>query len=52
MNSVMSAIENTITIYMFNSGLDGKILYDVRGNGEKVVMKKKEQECVIFYKEE
>ena len=48
MNSVMSAIENTISISLFNRGLAGKIFSDVRRTGAKVVMKNNAPECVLL----
>lgn len=52
MNSVISAIENTISISLFNRGLAGKIFSDVRRTGAKVVMKKNAPECVLLSPEE
>lgn len=52
MNSVMSAIENTISISLFNRGLAGKIFSDVRRTGAKVVMKNNVPECVLLSPEE
>ena len=52
MNSVMSAIENTISISLFNRGLAGKIFSDVRRTGAKVVMKNNAPECVLLSPEE
>ena len=39
MPSVMSAIQNTVSITQFNRGLAGKIFEDVKTTGAKVVMK-------------
>lgn len=52
MNSVMSAIENTISISLFNRGLAGKIFSDVRRTGAKVVMKNNAPECVLLSPED
>ena len=52
MNSVISAIENTISISLFNRGLAGKIFSDVRRTGAKVVMKNNAPECVLLSPEE
>ena len=45
MQSVVSAINNTVPISQFNRGLAGKIFSDVRKNGPKVVMKNNEAEA-------
>lgn len=52
MNSVMSAIQNTVSISLFNRGLAGKIFSDVRRTGAKVVMKNNIPECVLLSPEE
>ena len=52
MNSIRSAIENTISISMFNRGLAGKIFEDVKNHGAKVVMKNNTPECVLLSPEE
>lgn len=52
MHSVISAIENTISISLFNRGLAGKIFSDVRRTGAKVVMKNNMPECVLMSPEE
>lgn len=52
MNSVMSAIQNTISISLFNRGLAGKIFADVRRTGAKVVMKNNAPEVVILSPDE
>ncbi len=52
MTSVMSAIQNTISISLFNRGLAGKIFEDVKKNGAKVVMKNNTAECVLLSPEE
>ncbi|MDO4982951.1 MAG: type II toxin-antitoxin system Phd/YefM family antitoxin [Eubacteriales bacterium] len=52
MNSVISAIENTVSISLFNRGLAGKIFSDVRHTGAKVVMKNNMPECVLLSPEE
>lgn len=48
MSSIRSAIENTISISLFNRGLAGKIFDDVKNNGAKVVMKNNIPECVLL----
>lgn len=52
MNSVMSAIQNTISISLFNRGLAGKIFEDVKRTGAKVVMKNNAAECVLLSPDE
>ncbi|MBR5319178.1 MAG: type II toxin-antitoxin system Phd/YefM family antitoxin [Peptococcaceae bacterium] len=52
MNSIRGAIENTISISLFNRGLAGKIFEDVRRCGAKVVMKNNTAECVLMSPEE
>ena len=48
MNSIRSAIENTIPISLFNRGLAGKIFDEVKRYGAKVVMKNNTPECVLL----
>ena len=50
--NVRGAIEDTISISMFNRGLAGKIFEDVRHHGAKVVMKNNMPECVLLSPEE
>ena len=52
MQSVVSAITNTVPISQFNRGLAGQIFEDVRRNGAKVVMKNNAAECVLLSPEE
>ena len=52
MNSIRSAIENTIPISLFNRGLAGKILDEVKRCGAKVVMKNNAPECVLLSPDE
>ena len=52
MESVISAIRNTIPISLFNRGLAGKIFEDVKSSGAKVVMKNNVAECVLLSPEE
>ena len=52
MESVMSAIKNTVPISQFNRGLAGKIFEDVKQSGAKVVMKNNVAECVLISPEE
>ena len=48
MGTVMSAIQNTVPISVFNRGLAGKVFEDVRRSGAKVVMKNNAAECVLL----
>lgn len=50
--SVMSAINDTISISLFNRGLAGKVFEDVKRTGPKVVMKNNSPECVLLSPEE
>lgn len=52
MNSVLSAIQNTISISLFNRGLAGKIFEEVKRTGAKVVMKNNVAECVLMSPDE
>lgn len=52
MNSMRSAIENTISISLFNRGLAGKIFDEVKHSGAKVVMKNNAPECVLLSPDE
>lgn len=52
MNSVVSVIQNTISISLFNRGLAGKIFSEVRRTGAKVVMKNNAPEVVLLSPEE
>lgn len=52
MASVASAIENTVSISLFNRGLAGKIFSEVKACGAKVVMKNNTAECVLLSPEE
>lgn len=52
MQSVVSAINNTVPISQFNRGLAGKIFTDVKNNGPKVVMKNNDAEAVIISPEQ
>ncbi|MDR0924666.1 MAG: type II toxin-antitoxin system Phd/YefM family antitoxin [Hungatella sp.] len=52
MNSIRSAIENTVPISQFNRGLAGKIFDEVKNNGAKVVMKNNTAECVLLSPDE
>ena len=52
MESVVSAIRNTISISMFNRGLAGKVFEEVRQSGPKVVMKNNAAECVLMSPDE
>lgn len=46
--AVRSAIENTVSISLFNRGLAGKIFDEVKRCGAKVVMKNNAPECVLI----
>lgn len=48
MESVLSAIRNTVPISLFNRGYAGKIFEDVKSSGAKVVMKNNVAECVLL----
>lgn len=52
MESIMSAITNTVPISQFNRGLAGKIFEDVKQSGAKVVMKNNAAECVLLSPDE
>ena len=52
MNSIMGAIQNTVSISLFNRGLAGKIFSEVKQTGAKVVMKNNAAECVLLSPEE
>lgn len=48
LQSVVSAIKNTVPISQFNRGLAGKIFSEVKTTGPKVVMKNNEAEVVLL----
>ena len=48
MDSVISAITNTVPITQFNRGLAGKIFDEVKQCGAKVVMKNNVAECILI----
>ena len=50
--AVRSAIEDTISISLFNRGLAGKIFDEVKRCGAKVVMKNNTPECVLLSPDE
>ena len=52
MANITSAIQDTISISLFNRGLAGKIFDDVKQSGAKVVMKNNCAECVLMSPEE
>ena len=52
MSSIRGAIENTISISLFNRGLAGKIFDEVKHYGPKVVMKNNAAECVLLSPED
>lgn len=52
MSNVLSAINHTVSISLFNRGLAGKIFGDVKKTGAKVVMKNNTAECVLLSPDE
>lgn len=52
MANVLSAINRTLSISLFNRGLAGQIFSEVRRTGAKVVMKNNTAECVLLSPEE
>lgn len=52
MKQIRSAIENTVSISLFNKGLAGKIFDEVKLSGAKVVMKNNSAECVLLSPDE
>lgn len=52
MANVMSALQNTISISLFNKGQAGRIFNDVKKRGTQVVMKNNVPECVLMSPEE
>ena len=52
MSSIRSAIENTVSISLFNRGLAGKIFDEVKKHGAKVLMKNNKPECVMISQDE
>ncbi len=50
--NIISAIQNTVSISLFNRGLAGKIFQEVKHNGAKVVMKNNAPECVLLSPQE
>lgn len=52
MADLTSAIQNTVSISLFNRGLAGKVFQDVKKSGAKVVIKNNEPECVLISPEE
>lgn len=50
--SVMSAINDTISISLFNRGLAGQVFEEVKKTGPKVVIKNNTPECVLLSPEE
>lgn len=51
-DTIRGAIENTVSISLFNKGLAGRIFEDVKRYGAKVVMKNNSAECVLMSPEE
>lgn len=52
MQSVVSAITNTVPISQFNRGLAGQVFEEVKRSGAKVVMKNNIPECVLLSPDE
>ena len=52
MANVLSAINRTLSISLFNRGLAGQIFSEVKKTGAKVVMKNNTAECVLLSPEE
>ncbi|MBQ7674696.1 MAG: type II toxin-antitoxin system Phd/YefM family antitoxin [Alphaproteobacteria bacterium] len=52
MNSIVSAIKNTVSISLFNKGLAGKIFSELKTTGPKVVMKNNTAEAVLLSPDE
>jgi PHD/YefM family antitoxin component YafN of YafNO toxin-antitoxin module len=50
--NIITALENTVSISLFNRGLAGKIFSEVKQTGAKVVMKNNTPECVLLSPEE
>lgn len=50
--NLMTAIQNTVSISLFNRGLAGKIFQEVNTTGAKVVMKNNAPECVLLSPQE
>jgi len=48
MDAIRGAIENTVSISLFNKGLAGRIFEEVKRCGAKVVMKNNSAECVLM----
>ncbi|MBE6891053.1 MAG: type II toxin-antitoxin system Phd/YefM family antitoxin [Ruminococcaceae bacterium] len=48
MQNIASAINDTISISLFNRGMAGKIFEEVKKSGAKVVMKNNAAECVLL----
>ncbi len=46
--NIVSALENTVPISVFNRGLAGKIFSEVKQSGAKVVIKNNVPECVLL----
>ena len=52
MANVLSAVQNTVSITLFNRGQAGKIFNEVKKLGSRVVMKNNSPECVLMSPEE
>lgn len=52
MPNMTSAIQDTVSISLFNRGYAGKIFEEVKKTGAKVVMKNNAAECVLLSPDE
>ena len=52
MANVLSAVQNTVSITLFNRGQAGRIFSEVKKFGARVVMKNNAPECVLISPEE
>lgn len=52
MDAIRGAIENTVSISLFNKSLTDRIFEDVKPYGTKVVMKNNSAECILMSPEE
>ncbi len=52
MDTIRGAIENTVSISLFNNGYADRIFEEVKQCGAKVVMKNNAAECVLMSPEE
>ena len=52
MDAIRGAIENTVSISLFNKGLAGRIFEDVKRYGAKAVLKINGAQCILMAPEE